>query len=767
MSNLVQNLILRLWVCFLIFGLGLSSQAGGQESVVAGGEATPDAAGGDGAIQISAERMDFDKGTGEAVLRDHVVVTYKGAKLFADEAFVNTQTREARAAGHVRLRKGTKEWASDTLQYNFETGAMKTGLSRSQLGIGMFLQAKSLESADKSRYLLKDSYFTTSDYDRPGWRFKAGTIILYPDNRIAFHNLVLFVGPVPVFYFPYFVYPLDDDELDGFNTGTQVQAGSRSGWGFFVLNSYTTRVSEDLRPTFRFDYRGERGYAGGVDLRYRAGGKPFDPEKSTAFSPNVTGKIRTYYAYDDKVKKSGPVDVVGSQGTTQQIISPQRYQARVSQRAELTDQIYSKIKANKFSDPNFLQDFYENEFRKDPQPDNFAEVTKWSPNMILSAMTRLQLNNFYTTTERLPELRMDFKRQSLMGGPIFYEGESSYANLSREYAKDSNLRDYHANRVDTFHQFLYPKQYFNWLNVTPRVGGRVTFYDQSAISGSPSVVRGVGNAGVEMSFKASRTWKDVRDKEWEIDGLRHVIEPAINFSYVTNPTHRPSELAQFDVARNSFGINKDLIPIDFPQYTGIDSIDRQTVMRPEIRQRLQTKRDGTTWDLAELVLYQDIRATKLAGEKTFSDLFTEFRTAPLRWLSLGWRGRYNYDDNQIRESTASATVFHQKDWKVTLSHDYFRTVNNQLGLGFAWTLNEDWAFRSFHRLDPSNGSLYEQSYAIDRDLHSWIASLSVTQLRPLNSDSDLRFWLTFTLKAFPEMAIDSRQVGPSSTSSGD
>ena len=710
-------------------------------------------------VRTTADSMDFDR-DGNILARGHVVVTYESVTLLADKAQVNTKTRQAHAEGNVRLRQGYKEWKAESLDYNFGTGAMKAGAARAQLNKGVFFEGDSMESTDRNKYVLKNSYFTTSDYDQPGCRFKAGTVIVYPDNRVVFHNLVLFVGSVPVFYFPYFVWALDDDEATGVNTGTQVQVGSKSTWGFFVLNSYTTRVSEDIRPTFHLDYREARGLAGGVDLRYKAGGDPKEAAKSGKFEPRVSGKIKAYYADDEKMRKSGDVEVVTSTATTTQKIPYERYQVRVSQRADIQDDIYSKLKANKLSDPNLLEDFFETEFRHDPQPDNFLEITKWSPNTTLSLMGRPQVNDFFTTTERLPELRFDLKRQPILGSSFFYEGENSAASLSREFSNISGGQDYHATRLDSFHQVLYPKQYFNWLSLVPRVGGRATFYDRSPINPSqPSLVRGVLNAGFEAGFKVHRTWSETRDKQWEIDGLRHVVEPGVNYGFVMRPAHQPRDLYQFDVDRSSFGILKDLVPIDFPQYTGIDSIDKRNVFRPGLRQRLQTKRDGAPWDLAELFVYQDILADKVAGERTFSDLFAEFSTKPVRWLSLGWRGRYDYDQDQIRESSTAASVFSDKKWKLTLSHLYFRDVGNQAGVGYGWALNENWTFRTNHRFDPSNGDLMEQTYTIDRDLHSWVASLSVSQLRSINRDSDLRIWLAFTLKAFPGASVDSRYIG--------
>ena len=142
---------------------------------------------------------------------------------------------------------------------------------------------------------------------------------------------------------------------------------------------------------------------------------------------------------------------------------------------------------------------------------------------------------------------LDVKRTPLFGGPIFYEGETGLANLRRQFAADSGFQNYGTLRLDSFHQFLYPNTYFGWLSVVPRAGFRATYYDETRDLGKTiftpnpnpfipdfilpdptlaepiqkggSVTRAVFNAGVESSFKISRTWEDAQSRGLGLDGL--------------------------------------------------------------------------------------------------------------------------------------------------------------------------------------------------------------------------------------------------------
>ena len=82
------------------------------------------------------------------------------------------------------------------------------------------------------------------------------------------------------------------------------------------------------------------------------------------------------------------------------------------------------------------------EFRVTPVPDNVIGVNKYDPNYSLTAFARFQPNEFFEATERLPDVSLDIKRQPVLGSGIFYEGESSIANLRRNFETDSFFADY-------------------------------------------------------------------------------------------------------------------------------------------------------------------------------------------------------------------------------------------------------------------------------------------------------------------------------------
>ena len=102
-------------------------------------------------VETTADSMDFDQATHTVTARGNVVCTYGKIKLYADKAQINTETKQAHAEGHVRLRQGYQEWNAEALDYNFDTGAIKAGHARAQLDDNVFVEGASMEGADKKR----------------------------------------------------------------------------------------------------------------------------------------------------------------------------------------------------------------------------------------------------------------------------------------------------------------------------------------------------------------------------------------------------------------------------------------------------------------------------------------------------------------------------------------------------------------------------------------------------------------------------------------
>jgi hypothetical protein len=310
---------------------------------------------------------------------------------------------------------------------------------------------------------------------------------------------------------------------------------------------------------------------------------------------------------------------------------------------------------------------------------------------------------------------------------------------------------------------LLPYNLLGWLNITPRVGGRLTYYGEAHGPGATTTERerGVFNTGVEVSTKASRVWQHSESKLFDIKGLRHIVEPSVNYVYVPQPHPRPPLLPQFDYEQASYR----LLPIEYPDYNNIDSIDSLSVMRFSLRNKLQTKRESGIDNLVNAAIYTDWRMKPRPDQATFSDIYSDLDFKPRSWVTFTSETRFNVRHERFSEANHMVTIQPNNRWSLMLGHRYRRAdptfdvgtnvdVGNNLIISSLYLrLNENWGFRTLHRFEARDGRMEDQSYTLYRDWRSWTSALTFRVREERGSSTDYTVALTLSLKAFPRFKL--------------
>jgi hypothetical protein len=348
--------------------------------------------------------------------------------------------------------------------------------------------------------------------------------------------------------------------------------------------------------------------------------------------------------------------------------------------------------------------------------------------------------------------------------------------------------DYQAFRVDSFHQFLYPKTYFGWLSVVPSVGFRGTYYSTtgSFTESDPSNplpsglltehgarVRFVMNAGVETSFKLSKVFEGVQERWLGLDGLRHVIQPYADFSWVSQPTVPSSDLLQFD----QYIPSTRLQAIDFPQFNSIDSLDRWTILRLGMRNRLETRRDATTINWLSIDSYFDMdfdnpiaqvvppsttsvsRTNPLStSRELFSNVFNDIRFQPVPWLNLTVNSQIPLLDKGFWEINTYCDWTINPSVEFRVGHQYLQSNPNyvdssELSFYTYLRLNDNWAFSIYEDYEFKTGLVNQQTYSVHRDLSSWVGALGLNITNNGSGKRQIALFLSFTLKDLPRFGL--------------
>lgn len=682
----------------------------------------------------------YDVRTGIVVAKNGVLVKYGDAVLTADTVALHWATGEAIADGHVRIQQHDLLWTSEHVNYNFSTHRLEALQFRTGKA-PVFASGEGLYADTTNHvYIATNAVLTTEDIAQPAIKVKAKRIVIIPGKRIEAYSAVVYWGEVPVFYFPFYTRNLGE-HANNFN----FVPGIRSEFGPFLLSSYTWYYNDELDGIFHLDYRQKRGPGVGPDFNYHLG-------------PLGDGTLRYYYTHDDDPNH----DQLGVP------ISEDRQRVWFSYQANPETNLYLKAMVRYESDLAVVRDFFEGEYRRDPQPSTFFDANKFWSNFSVDAYVQPRINPWLETVERLPDIRLTGYRQELGSSPIYYESETSAGYYRRAFAENSGLYgappgfDYEAARADTFQQLVLPQTLFGWLNVTPRVGGRLTYYSEASGPGATTdeTYRGVFNTGAEVSFKASRVWPGVQNQLLEMDGLRHIVEPSADYVFVPHPSTPPSQLPRFDYELPSLR----LLPIEYPDYNSIDSIDSQNVIRWGLRNKFQTKREGQVVNLVNWDLYTDWRLQPHANQTTFADLYSDLGFRPRSWVTIESLVRYGINSDQLNMSYTTLTLSPGTTFRWTLGQYYLRdnVGNPSLGLGnsvlnntFFYRLNENWGVRMSHYFEAKTGTLQEQSYTIYRDLRSWTAAVSLLiRNNPAVGGMSYGGAFTFSLKAYPRYGRD-------------
>jgi lipopolysaccharide assembly outer membrane protein LptD (OstA) len=712
---------------------------------------------------------------GVAVAEDNVQIHFRGTDIYCDYAEYNPETREVLLVGNIRIYNDDQILSGQRAVYNLESRQIRALDFEGGDQVFKF-STVSMRAPTLRQFRARSLTLTTSDSSQPDYRLRAKSARIYPDDRVVLSNATLYVGETPIFWFPYIYAPLGE-------MGWDIKPGFNSTWGAFLLLGYSFPLTTKTDATVHFDYRSERGVAGGFDLE-------------SVYGPNdkSTGKFRFYYADDtDPTINNTAFQRTDEPETGRWIVSFQN-------RLVVNDDVYATADINAVSDQYFLQDYFPNEFVLDPQPDNNVSGNWLTENFQFNILARWQMNDWQEVTSRLPEFTWTAKQAPLFGLPIFYDGQTRLGYLERQYPEGatpeyitqlqeavynpalftglpvdttSELQSYSAVRFDTFHQLSYPGTYFGWLSLTPKLGFRGTYYSRTGNSQAVSLggeygeatFRPIVNAGLEVSFKLSAKYENIQSTFFGLDGLMHVIQPYANYAYVANMGLSPDEILQFDRL-----VPSTILPsLDFPQFSAIDSIDTSNIVRLGFRNRLLTRRDNDTLEWFTLDTFVDVNFDNpyLDDPGTLSNLYNNITLSPVPWFNLGM-----FTQLPISEGDGSFTDVNTylrwqpiRDVAVTLSQRYlngssfFQDDSVATG-GVYWRMNDNWAASAAGSYDFTFDTWYLQRYMIHRDLSSWLVSagLLVTDNRATfggqsGGEVGVGLLLMITLKDVPQVNI--------------
>ncbi len=683
-------------------------------------------------IVCNGDEIEYFEKEKKVVGSGHVVITYKDTTLTCDKITVFTETKEAQAEGNVRIVQGESFFGGEAVNYNFEK---ETGTIVNFKGYSApwYTKGESAERAGADKFIVDKGSVTTCDHDNPHYRLSAKKVLIYPNVKVVLRNATVWVGPVPVFWMPVYIHPLDENRPK-----VTVIPGKNSDWGGFLLTAWRYDLDQNHKGIVHIDSRERKGIAYGVDHTYNTGfmGK---------------GTFKTYYTHEKNIQRKHLYEEKGPGDIT---VTSDKYLAQIRHKWQISDDTLATAELYKYKDKDFRKDYfnysYNNEYEKDEDPNSYLLVTKTQPVYTLSVLTEKRANRFEDRVERLPEVALDINTNRVGDSRFYYTGNYSAVNLNRKFPRStdtdpvSQIPAYHNNRYDTFNKMSYAEK-VSFLNITPFVAMRQTYYERGLLDhdfGSESHLRGIFYSGVDVSTKFYKIFYTKGSPlGMEINNLRHVITPTVSYAQNTHPSIKNS-IYEFDE---------------------IDSIDRNSAVAFSLENKLQTKRGkhDENVDLARLTVATGYDFKRTPGGRII-DYTTELELRPYDWLTLtsdATMDPHKRAHHKWLKLVNSDLVVNFKDYaNFGLSHSYANAESNNITGQFGWRINPKWKIQVYESFDikrvrNSNkeiNDLREQQYVLTRDLHCWEMDLRYSVFRERGE----QIMVIFRLKAFPNIPFE-------------
>jgi hypothetical protein len=485
-------------------------------------------------------------------------------------------------------------------------------------------------------------------------------------------NVRLRAKKLPFFYLPYLIWPVKEDRAIGLLMPEFHTTDTR---GRAVSQELFVPLGRSADMTLLGRYYTEAGFGGGGELR---------------FVPNSTGSgsFSGFYI-NDKVAGAG------------------RYRAAYGQTQQFRNGFRMVADVNLVSDFDYFTDF-ERELNLITSPQTLARLEfsrngPWtSLNVRELRREQLFLDQSSLVQQTLPEIEWRGRNRRLGRTPFYLSFESSLAsiqqrekNLSPDVTRAPIDADY--LRGDLFPTLSMPLSPAPWLEVTPGVSYRWTYYTQQQIvpedGTGPEIVdepisRELWTAGLEIvGPKLFRVYGDLEDPEAR--AYKHAVETRIAYGYAEF-FDRLEEIIAFDevdrVSGSGNQLNYALVQRLFARRPRVEpsavSRSTETIVLPDGTVRsagqpssgeggMEDAGDTTTPPAREAV---EIATLELRQVRSFDrDLSTADldrdgvadATSPYSDLQL--IGRYNPNTNTSLDLRSSYHVLYHSFRGVTLS----------------------------------------------------------------------------------------------------
>lgn len=652
--------------------------------------------------------LQADKGTikkqGTSSLYGDVIIQQNDAQFNADSAQFNRQSKLVTAQGHVVFSTAGVELRSDSVQYNLkkQAGTIEQAEYNLQQN-GAHGKSSTIIIEDKDHLALKDATFTTCPVSVDSWHFAASDIKLNNNTHIgSAKNVTLNVGEMPVFYFPWLSFPLNNQRLSGFLT-PRIRLQSNAG----ISIPYYFNLAPNYDATFTFSALRHRGIKLDTEFRY------LTPEHKGEINYEVMPRDRTF-----------------DSGSGQQ----HRDYFDIKHVTTISKETKINLKAEGVSDDKYFDDFsssLEDSTRSGLQRrlEIVHQNGAWTSSAAVEDYQILDIND--APYAKLPELKLKYSPKTLpMDFKVGIDAEYIY------FDKDNDTTGSRAHiKIQTSQKMGTDAWYFK-----PSFSLQHTFYalnnsDNKTLSRTLPTFTLDSGLFFDQDFKGGR--------------YTQTLEPRLY--YTLTPFKDQSNFPIFDTSLTDFSATTQLFSEN--RFTGKDRIADNNQLTFAVTSRIQNREDGKELfktSIGQVFNFSNKKVTLPRGtiqQGKRSDLVLELSGRLNDRFNLSYTTLWSHEKKRVPSYELRLNYQDEKKRIANLSFRKLNTELKQISVSGSLPINDKWSFVGSVEHDLKNDRNLETLAGIEYQDCCW--KMRLVSKRYLSSDNEnyeTPIFLEFELK---------------------
>jgi LPS-assembly protein len=457
-------------------------------------------------------------------------------KFFADDVDLYVNTNKVVASGNVVFTNADGRISAERVEFDTGTGIGTFYDASGIMSLGqqaaanaaafggqdpdVYFYGAKLEKLGPRKYRITRGGFTTCVQPTPRWEVTSGSVVLNLDDYAIARNTLLKVKGVPLMYLPVIYYPIQKSErATGFLLPTY---GTSTLRGQSISNAFFWAINRSQDATLFHDWFTRTGTGMGSEYRYIAG-------------LQSAGNVRLYRfnQHETQYTNSGVTSTLPAK-TSYEFTGAVTQALGGNARARMRLDYFSDVFTQQIYHQNIYQASRRNRIVEAGASDVFgplATTLLYQRNETFNSDVNSVL---YGST---PKITAVLAPQQLFGAPIYASVNSEFAYLPyRNITDHVATLDNSLSRVDVAPAIRVPLSRLTYLSVNPSAAYRTTFYSRSfdarGVAVPDSFIRDYAQLRTEVVGPVFTKIWDTPDSGYA-ERMKHVIEPAFTVDYTT------------------------------------------------------------------------------------------------------------------------------------------------------------------------------------------------------------------------------------------